>query len=297
MAIKVIVQVDGAADWITANANARFRLDRDTTAAFAAATEVITTVLVSGTERYETWDASGTTTSWYRFRIEDASDVALSGWSTPFQVTEDQQIATLASVKLALGTGATATDDDALAFYIGGVNEAIIHRIGYYPGPSSDTTRSYDGKDAKSAAVAGDARRLWIPGGVRTVTSLTLGATAAAGTAATSTAYGLFPRTYLLRPGEPYHWLEFYDVTTGNWSSFPFGYANCVIVGLFGWGRVPPDLVRLATAWAIRSWKARNSGDADVLGTTEFGEQIVSDRFPAQWRATIDSYRIDGWIV
>ena len=88
-----------------------------------------------------------------------------------------------------------------------------------------------------------------------------------------------------------------YDITTGDWSSFPFGYANCVIVGLFGWGRVPPDLVRLATAWASRSFKARNSGDADVLGTTEFGEQIISDRFPAQWRATIDSYRIAGWIT
>ena len=68
-------------------------------------------------------------------------------------------------------------------------------------------------------------------------------------------------------------------------------------MGLFGWGRVPPDLARLATAWSVRSWKSRNSGDADVLGTTEFGEQIVSDRFPAQWRATIDSYRIAGWIT
>ena len=207
MSIKVTVQVDGAADWLVASADARFRLDRDTTAAFAAATEVVTTVLVSGTERYEVWDASGTTTSWYRFRIEGATDNALSGWSTPFQVIEDQQIATLASVKLALGSGAVSGDDDVLSFYVTGVNEAIIHRIGYYPGPSSDTTRSYDGKDAVSASVSGDARRLWIPGGVRAVTSLTLGATAAAGTAATSTAYGLFPRSHLLRPGEPYHYI------------------------------------------------------------------------------------------
>ena len=45
MAIKVLVFVEGSADWITYNANARFRLDRDTTAAFASSPEVVTTLL------------------------------------------------------------------------------------------------------------------------------------------------------------------------------------------------------------------------------------------------------------
>src|SRR5512137_3099211 len=106
MSIKVIVQVDGAADWLAHSAAARFRLDRDTTSAFAAPAEVVTTVLVSGTDRYETWDANGSSTSWYRFRIEDDADGALSGWSMPWQVLEERPIATLAGVKQRLGTGA-----------------------------------------------------------------------------------------------------------------------------------------------------------------------------------------------
>ena len=130
MAIKVLVFVEGSADWITYNANARFRLDRDTTAAFASSTEVVTTVLTSGTERYEVFDTSGTSTSWYRWRIEDAADVALSAWSVGWQVLESRPIATLADVKQRLGT-TSATDDDMLVSIIGGVNDAFTAYIGY----------------------------------------------------------------------------------------------------------------------------------------------------------------------
>ena len=288
MAIKVIVNVTGAADWIKADAAASFRLDRDTTAAFAAPTEVVTTALTTGVERYETWDASGTSTSWYRFRIEDDADAALSGWSTPFQVLTDQPIATLASVKLRLGSNASATDDDILQSYIDGANGAIVQRIGYYPGPSADTSRTFHGRDAVK-----DGMRLWIPAGVRSITTMTIGAsTGATATAVTAADYVLGPASYLLRPGEPYHYIEFVDVTTGNWGSFPAAYSNVNITdGLFGWATPPADLVTIASAWSIRMWKARAAGDADIIGTTEFGEQIVSDRFPAQWRRTIDAYR------
>lgn len=289
MAIKVVVHVENAADWLVANAAARFRLDRDTTAAFAAPTEVVTTVLVSGTDRYEAWDAGGVTTSWYRFRIEDANDVAISAWSTPWQVLASQPIATLASVKLRLGSGATATDDDVLQAIIDGVNSSIIARIGYWPGPSTDTTRVFHGKDAIGP-------RLWTPGGVRVLTSFTVGAsTGAAQTAATVTDVITGPESYLLRPGEPYHYIEWKDVCAGAWSSWPVAYSNVTITGLFGWGQVPDDLVHVATAMAVRRWKSRNSGDADQLGSDEFGSLIISDRMPAEWRRVIDSYKLTGW--
>jgi len=289
LAIKVITQVDGAADWIVADASARFRLDRDTTSAFAAPTEVVTTVLVSGSERYETWDGDGTTTSWYRFRIEDDADAALSGWSDPFQVYATQDIANLATVKLRLGSNASASDDDILRGYIDAANGAIIQRIGYYPGPSTDTSRIYHGIDAVRSQ-----KRLRVPGGVRTVSALTIaGNTGETQTAATVGDWVLGPNIHALRTGEPYHYLQMVDLTTGSWSTFPSGYENVTITGTFGWSIVPPDLVAIASAWAIRQWKSRAAGDADILGTTEFGEQVVSDRFPAQWRRTIDTYRLD----
>jgi hypothetical protein len=290
VAIKVIVNVDNAADWIAYAATARFRLDRAATADFAASTEVTTTVLVSGTDRYEAWDAGGSSTSWYRFRIEDDADVGLSDWSTPWQVLERQDIATLASVKQMLGTGATSTDDDVLGAIIAGTNGAILRRIGYYPGPSDDTTRTYDGNDAVR-----DGKRLWVPGGIRSLTELTIGATTGATkTAATATDYVLGPSQYGLRPGEPYYWIEFVDVTTGSWSSFPEGYANVTATGIFGWGAVPEDLVYWASWLAVQMWKVRASSTG-MVGSTEFGNIDLS-RLPSKAREVIDSYRL-LWIA
>ena len=286
MSIKVVVHIGNATDWLTADATASYRLDRDTTAAFAAPTEVTTATLTTGVDRYEVWDASGVSTSWYRFRIEDDSDSPLSPWSTPFQVLAVEPIATLAGVKQRLGTGATSVDDDVLDDIIAGVNAEIVRRIGYYPGPSSDTTKTLHGFDAVRSG-----RRLWVPGGVRSVTSLTIAdTTGGSGTAATGTDYVLGPSDR--RPGQPYGYIEFVDVTTGAWSYFPAAYSNVVIVGLFGWSSVPDDLEHIATAWAVRRWKARASGDADALGSDEFGGAIISDRMPAEWRRIIDAYRI-----
>ena len=287
MAIRVVVQIDNSGDWLTANANARFRLDRDTTAAFSSSTEVVTTVLTSGTERYEVWDASGTTSSWYRFRIENSGGTELSDWSAPFQVITPQEITTLASVKQQVATTST-TDDDLLASKIAGINGRIIQRIGYYPGPSTDTSRVYHGKDAAG-------RRLWLPGGVRSITTLTVGgSTGATQTAATSTDYIYGPDSYLLRPGEPYAFLEWKDVTTGNWGYWPYGYSNVTITGLFGWNQVPEDLVAIATEWAVHDWKVRNTGGG-VIASEEFGFTDLS-RIPFEWRRVIDSYRLTGWI-
>ena len=288
MAIKVVLHTDGSADWIASNANARFRLDRSASggAAFTTSTEVVTTALTSGTDRYEVWDTAGSPTTWYRFRIEDAADGALSDWSTPFQVTARQPIATLASVKLALGSGATATDDDALSLYIDGINGRIVQRIGYYPGPSSDTSRTYHGRNAVQGG-----KRLWIPGGVRSVTTLSIATTTGgSATAATSTDYVLGPDLYDLRPGEPYHWIDFVDVTTGSHSSFAYGFSNVVIVGLFGWGQVPDDLVSTATAWAVHDWKTRNTGGVGIVGSEDLGFADMS-RLPFEWKRVIDSYR------
>lgn len=292
MAIKVVVHVNNAADWLTVDANASFRLDRDTSAAFASPTEVTTTALTTGVERYEAWDTAGLSTSWYRFRIEDDGDVALSDWSFPFQVLEQQPIATLASVKQRLGSGANATDDDVLQSIIDGCNGAIIQRIGYYPGPSDDTSRTYSGKDAVR-----NGSRLWVRGGIRSLTTLSIaGSTGDTATAATASDYTLGPSSYLLRPGEPYQYIEFKDVTTGNWSYFPYGYDNIETTGVYGWGAVPDDLVHVASAWAIRRWKSRNSGDSDVAGNDEFGSLVITDRLPADWRRTIDSYRYWGTV-
>ena len=81
------------------------------------------------------------------------------------------------------------------------------------------------------------------------------------------------------------------DVTTGSWGYFPHGYSNVVITGYFGWSSVPAELVQRATLESVRHWKARATGDADVVGSDEFGNQIISYRFPAELRRVLDRYR------
>jgi hypothetical protein len=296
VALEVTVDIgltgQPASDWIATEANASYRLDSDDNAAFSSPTEVTTASLTTGVERYEVWDATGTSDStWYRFRIEDNADSALSDWSVPFQVHEEQPIATLASVKLRLGSGASTTDDDVLMDIIDSVNHAIVNRIGYYPGPSSATSRDFDGKDAVA-----DGKRLYVHPGIRSLTSLSIAtSTGGSATAATLTDVALGPPAWRLRPGEPFHYLEFKDVTSGAHSIFAYGYANIETEGLYGWAEVPADLVHVATAMAIRRWKTRASGDVDTTGSDEFGQAIISDRLPAEWRRVIDRYRIDGW--
>lgn len=184
-----------------------------------------------------------------------------------------QDIATLASVKQALGAPATTTDDDVLNFHIDGVNAAIIARLGYYTGPSSATTLTYDGRDAVR-----DGRRLWVTPGIRALTSIEI-----ASVAVDVADIRLGPPSYRLRPNEPFHWIE---RETGCFTG------DIVTVGMYGWAMVPADLARMATAWATRSWKTRATGDADVIGSDEFGEQIISDRLPAEWRRTIELYEL-----
>jgi hypothetical protein len=289
MAQQIVLHVQNAGDLLATaayGAGAVARLHRDTTAAFAAPTSVTTVALVSGTDRYEVWDADGTASSWYRFRVENSGGTEVSDWSVPFQVLTQQPIATLAGVKLRLGAGATPVDDDALTPHIKAVNDAFIRHIGYYPGPSTDTTRTYHGRDAVR-----NGHRLWIPGGIRTLTGMTVGAsTGATATAATSTDWSLGPTP--TRSGEPYWYVEWVDVTTGNWSHYPFGFGNVVMTGLFGWASVPDELIEWAESQVVRRWKARATGDADVVGSDEFGQAIISYRLPAELRRVLDAYRM-----
>lgn len=279
MAIRIVINVDGAADVLAgAGAGAKVHPQRDTSVTFDAPADLATIPLVSGTDRYEAWDASGSSTSWYRSRLEKSDGTAWSDWSTPWQVTAELAIATLAGVKQRLGTTA-ATDDDMLERYVRKVNTAIIRRLGYYPGPASDTERLYDGRDAVR-----DATRLYITGGFRSLSKVEL---ASGGTFSEVAAADWMagPKAWALAPGEPCAWI---DLLSGT---IPTGAEDVRLTGIFGWASPPADLVDVAETWAVRNWKARASGDADVLGSDEFGNVIVSDRIPPSWRNIIDSYR------
>lgn len=292
MSQRLTLHVDNAGDLLDASAyaaGALLSIERDTSASFPAPTVLGTVALVAGTDRYEYWDSTGTSSSWYRFRVRNAAASLFSAYAAGFQVETPQQYATLADVKQRLwpaGTTQDATDDDVLDTIVRAVNAWVTGYIGYYVGPSSDTFRLLHGKDA----IGG--KRLWIVGGMRTVTLLEVAPqTGGAFVTATSTDYILRPYSWELGPGEPYHCIEFVDIPTGPVTYIPYGFANVRATGLPGWAYVPPDLAEWATTLAVRTFKARQTGQADLIGTDEFGNALVSRLVSRRDYATMDRFR------
>jgi hypothetical protein len=177
------------------------------------------------------------------------------------------------------------TDDGELAGYVQDANEDLHEYIGIFYGPSIDTTRTFDGRDA-----VGNGKRLWIPGGVRSIGTLTMGYTGEALTEAASADWVLGPVAWELRPGQPYAYIEFLDVTTGSWTMFPYGMRNVTAAGSeFGADRKPSTLVRIATDLAVARFMDRKG----AVG----GGDLESRIFPyltAPQRATLDRFRLEA---
>lgn len=151
------------------------------------------------------------------------------------------------------------TDDDAvLLVYIAAAQAYLCgpYGTGIFLGPSTDTSRIYHGQDALC-----NGKRLWIPGGIRTLSAMTIGScTGATQTAATVTDWDLGPLSYELSTGRPYNYIEFADVTTGNWNYFPWGKRNVTLTGTFGPAAVDDWTAKLADMVVIRMWEDRNAG-------------------------------------
>ena len=73
--------------------------------------------------------------------------------------------------------------------------------------------------------------------------------------------------------------------------------ADIVIVGDFGWAAIPPALTELAEVLAVRTWHARKSGQADVVGSDANGEPIVSRFVSTKDRMLLKSFRPAGGLV
>lgn len=285
MAYHIYVALDvSAAELLTSDAygtGAKLRLESATTET-GSYTELSTTTIVTGTQGYEFWDATGTATTWYRWRVSNTGGTVFSPYSAAFQVTDDQYV-TLDIVKERLGL-TTATDDATLGRFLMAAGRFMSNRIGLFLGPSTDTVRTYDGHDA-------DCDVLWIPGGIRAFTLIEVAdGTGETFETVTSGDILIRPKAHLLPPGEPGSWLQFSDNPTGDWGSWPSGYDNIRITGTFGWREVPEDLAELAARLTQRYWLARSSGQADVVGSDALGNAVVS-----RFMARVDYQILDGY--
>jgi hypothetical protein len=232
----------------TYGALAKYRIERDTTSAMTSASEVTTGTVVAGTTEYEYADATGVAgTHWYRVRYSTASPTLsthYSGYGAVFQAGDaGGQVITLETFKTWASIGDTV-DDPWLPIAVGSCNGAIFRGIGVDLGPSPDTVRTYDACDAVQ-----NGRRLWIPGGIRTFTTVEVSTDGSTWTDVTSDVR-IGPAVHSRRPGEPGAFVEFKPYTS-SYSSFA-GYAYVRITGpafaTFGWDAYPMDLVQAAVA-------------------------------------------------
>jgi len=192
--------------------------------------------------------------------------------------------ATLLKERLNIGT-ADIGDDTLLGEICDQVNGYVESFCGRAIAPISGTpTRYYDFKEPDD--------ELYEPDGIRTITTLAVAQY-------TGASYTTLPATdYYLRPirprlGWPYTEVELSDRVTGGFTDFPQGYETVQIVGTFGWAAIPDEITDVALTAATRAWYARQSGQADIVGTDEMGRPVVSRFFSARDLGTLAIYRRD----
>lgn len=204
-----------------------------------------------------------------------------------------QSYATTANVKTRAGI--PDTDDDTLiGNIVGQVNAWIEHYIGRPVGPDDGATYTFDGAED----VSPDGRSLFVRNGIRTITTITVapstGSDAVTGTVAD---FVVLPRTQNRRPGWPGFEIRIKDAVTGSVSIFGFGYSDIVVTGDFGWSAIPTELTEVAETIAVRAWHARQTGQADIVGTDETGQPVVSRYVSPRDKATLRAFRPAGGLV
>jgi hypothetical protein len=195
-------------------------------------------------------------------------------------------------VKLRLGVAVLDTTDDTL---IGSIVDQVNQFIespqgcGRILAPITSATYLVDGDGS---------RRLYFPRGLRSVTELKIGDyTGDTRDVIVATDYFLRPAAHDRKPGWPAMWIELSDLPAGDHSVFAAGYETVSITATTGWNAIPDDIIDVALTTAVRAWHARQSGQADIVGSDETGAPLVSRYVAGFHWATIKAYRIRQTLV
>lgn len=196
--------------------------------------------------------------------------------------------ATTATVKSRAGI-TDSTDDTEIGLIVDQVNMYIESTTGRVLAPISGTpTRYYD--------VAEASETLYIPEGIRSVTSLGIAAyTDDDYTTIAATDYFLRPLRPM--PGWPYTQIRLSDRPAGSYAQFPVGYETVKIQGQFGWAAIPDDVAEVAVTIAVRAWAARQAGQSDIVGTDEFGRPVISRYVAGRDRDTLRRYSVVDFLL
>ncbi len=253
-----------------------------------------TTVVVTGTRAYTGFDPNGTVSSWYRTRFENVGATRLSDYSAAFQVAPEGSglICSLWDVKQRLNVGVSGTadtaDDELLLEIIGQVTSEIQNYTArrFVRSPASGTSTFY-------FDVAFTGKTLRVPQGIASATTLEVATqtqpeTAGTFSTVTSTDWFLRPVTAERDFGWPATSIVISDLS-GSW--FYAGYNTVRLTGAIGWNTVPADVSAIAQKAVVRNFQARQSGQADLIGSSEFGSRLLRMLAPEE-RDQLTAYRV-----
>jgi hypothetical protein len=245
-----------------------------------------TAALVTGTRVYTVYDNTGTSSTWYKSRFENAGGSIVSDWSAAFQVGGEEAgyLCSLADVKQRLGIVASdVTDDEWLHEAIVATTDEIEAVTGrrFRPDPASGTKTVY-------LDYSGDGQTLWLPKGIRSATYLGYSVTdqpdgTGTYTEIPATGYYIDPPEHERSAGWPGT-----RISLGWTSGYRFYPGRRVIklTAAFGWAAVPPTIRAVAEMIVVSAYRARSSGGTStftigVEGERTYTRMLSTDKIPA----------------
>jgi hypothetical protein len=281
MAAKVTIALDAPADALAGySAGAVMRLQSSATEGGVYAN--LTTIAIAATTfSYEYWDNAGDTTTWYRWRIENAGGTETGEYSDPFQGV-DPAVDSHAS-------GSYADVDDVLIAmrqnitdtrWLANLQKRLVETTrdltrelgGYTFFRSGTETRRYHGKGR---------HRLHVHEGIVSASLVEIQPTTGGSwVELESDDWYLegYPDQDFVADGEPYfHIVLEADAT---YTTFPTTRRGVRVTGVFGWPAVLPDARAANVAWARNKMAADTTVPGGALGPEELGSPVGADRWP-----------------
>lgn len=274
-----IVLPESADDYITNFGTAATAYLEHGTAASSTAAGTVSSVLVSGTERYEFWVP--TTSQYLRWRVGGGGD--FTDYSAYFQAPV--AYATLQELRRGMDLPDDSRDDELQALLMQ-ASDYITHEV--CGGRRFFRDPVYTGTTTITLDVVRDGQpSLWQATGQRLdIISLTsVGIATVTGGAYSAILTG--STGWYLSPGYPKAGWPYEDVVLSNVgttaTSWPSGYSTVQLVGAFGWPAIP-DLVKRATVDLAREWYRQGPGGGGPVGINAFGTPVFGGGEPASIR-------------
>ena len=288
--IRVDVLVSNAETLLSADAygaGALLRLERANAEA-GPFTEIDTSPLVSGTDSYSFWDATGSSAHWYQSRVSNSGGTNFSSYSDPFRSTARAAYADVDDLEEML-PDVTNRDRNWLYDRLVDASNFIDAECGrdFYRHPQVDGTetrvvRTYRGD------------KLVVDAGIVSLSTVSYAATFGD----PWTLLGAENTDWYLadpveaRSGDGTELTTYYSVmlpTTAvltNWYTVPRG---AQLTGVFGWQEVP-GIIKAGTLALARSYVSqRLTGGGAPSGDVEFGSGFNVVPLPTE------TYRAIGW--